>query len=155
MAWNCVVPRRARLVVATIEGGPDQQTWGNVAQSLSSALRIVDDEGVIVVCSSLQSPPGASLCRLAGCYTLDGAELEINRDRTPDAVAAWQLVQTLRRVKVYLMSRLEAEVVEGLGIGHVSRPEEISRLVSRYSPCALLANSQHAIPVLEEELVRP
>lgn len=154
-AWNCVIPRRARLVVATIEGGPDQQTWENVAQSLSSALRIVDDEGVIVVCSSLQSPPGASLCRLAGCHTLDSAELEINRDRTPDAVAAWQLVQTMRRVKVYLLSCLGAEVVEGMGIGHVSHHEEISRLASRYSPCALLANSQHAIPVLEEELERP
>ena len=152
-AWRCAVPRRADLVVAAMEGGRDQQTWENVARSLFAALRIVEDGGSVVVCSDLETAPGPSLMRLTGSDTLDELEREINRDRTPDALAASQLVQALRRVKVYLLSRLETEVVEGLGLGHVSSPEEILRLSEHHMTCVLLANSQHAIPNLDEELL--
>src|SRR5204862_2307180 len=33
-AWKFKVPRRASLVVAGVEGGPEQQTWENFARAL-------------------------------------------------------------------------------------------------------------------------
>jgi nickel-dependent lactate racemase len=150
-AWNCVVPKRADLVVAVIDGGSQQQTWENVGRSLAAALRIVEDGGSVVVCSDLRTSPGESLMRLAGSReTLDELEREINRDRTPDALTASQLVRALRRVKVYLLSQLDTDMVEGLGLGHVSGPDEILRLSQRHFTCVMLPNSQHAIPKLDE-----
>ena len=152
-AWNCAISRRSAMVVAAIEGGREQQTWPNVARALSAASRIVDEDGSVVLCTDLQEDPGPSLARLAGSDTLVKLQRDINRDRTPDALPASQLVRALGQAKVYLLSRLEADVVEGLGLGYVNNVEDIFRLANRHASCTFLANAQHAVPTLKEELV--
>ncbi|MFH1266509.1 MAG: lactate racemase domain-containing protein, partial [Planctomycetota bacterium] len=49
-AWRSSAPRRASLVVATIEGGPSQQTWENVGRALAASGNLVEDGGAIAVC---------------------------------------------------------------------------------------------------------
>jgi nickel-dependent lactate racemase len=149
--WHFPVLQRASLVVTGIDGGPDQQTWENVARSVAAALRIVDDDGDIVVCSSLTAPPGPALSRMASAGSLADANRQARRARTADALPAVQLVQALERARVYLLSGLPPEVVEGLGLGHVARADEIVRLSRHHSACILLANSQYAIPTIAEE----
>jgi hypothetical protein len=52
---------------------------------------------------------------------------------------------------VYLLSRLNADVVESLGMGYVTDMDDIFRLAKRHASCTYLANAQHAVPVLKEE----
>ena len=139
--------------MAAIEGGREQQTWQNLARALSAASRIVAEDGSVVLCTDLQEAPGPSLMRLAGSDTLVRLERDIDRDRTPDALPASQLVRALRQAKVYLLSRLEADIVEGLGLAYVHDVEGIFRLANRHASCTFLANAQHAVPTLKEELV--
>ncbi len=55
-------------------------------------------------------------------------------------------------MQVYLLSRLEEEVVEELGVGHVATAAEIARLASHRGSCILLANAQYAVPTAVEEV---
>ncbi len=151
--WDCQVPQRASLVVAAVEGGPEQQTWESFARALFASLQIVDDDGAIVVCSELVEQPGAAMLRIRGVdpdeiSQLDELGHEVLDDSAADAVSAAQLVEALRRVRVYLLSRLDEELVEELGVAPVSSAEEVVNLCNRHSSCILMANSQHVLPTL-------
>lgn len=149
-AWSFSVPARASLVVATIEGDATQQTWENVGRALAAASHALDDDGAIVICSDLAESPGPGLQRLAGADDLNGAMHQIARGRPADALEAAQLVRSLERGKLYLVSRLEDESVEELGILPLD-PAGVSRVVGRYPSCIVLANAQYAQARLEDE----
>jgi len=150
-AWSYRVPRRAGLVVASIEGGQAQQTWDNFGRALYAALAAVEDDGAIVLCTDLRRHPGPALQRLATLE--DGPSLlrAIQHDRPPDAVSASLLVEARDRTRVYLMSGLKETTVEELGVGYVSREEEISRLSQQYDSCILLANAHRAAVLATSE----
>ncbi len=151
--WQVQVPRRAKIVIATLPGGRQQQTWSNFARVLDAALRVVEDDGTIAVCCDLRTRPGPSLRRLAKATSLDAASRAIERDQTPDALTAAQLIRTLRRVQVYLLSRLNEEAVHALGLAYVSKPDEVARLATRHESCLVLQNAHQAIPIVTEEIL--
>ncbi len=149
-AWRYSVPRRADLVVATIEGDAPLQTWDNVARALSAASQCVEQDGAIAICTDLAIKPGAALRRLGEFGDTAEALSEIRSECLPDAWPAAELAHALDRGPVYLLSRLDEGVVEQLGIAPAASPEEIGRLAKQYTSCLLLGNAQHTIPVVEE-----
>jgi hypothetical protein len=50
----------------------------------------------------------------------------------------------MQRGRVYLMSNLDEETVEDLGLGYISSVEEIDRLAQRCDSCILLADAHRA-----------
>lgn len=148
-AWRFKVPRRASLVVAGVEGGPEQQTWENFARALFAASQVVAEDGAIVICTELKCQPEASLRRLMSTEGASDARHEILRDRTSDAISASLLVEARERARVYLLSDLGEEVVEDLGLGHVSQVEEVARLSRQHESCILISGAQHAVAVAE------
>jgi nickel-dependent lactate racemase len=151
--WHFTVPRRASLVVATMPGGRQQQSWINFARVLDSALRVVKDNGAIAVCCDLRSKPGKSLKRVAQADSLESAKRAVQRDRTYDALPAIQLIRTLQRARVYLLSRLDEDLVESLGVAFVACADEVARLASHHDSCILLQNAHRAVPTVVDETV--
>lgn len=145
-AWSFPLPERADLVIATLEGGREQQTWENFARALFAASRAVTEDGAIAICSELTQPPGPALQKLIGELTSEEAIRQIRRDETSDALTASALWHVLETNRVYLLSRLDPDVVESMGMAHVSDGEEIARLSSRHHRCILLGSAQHAVP---------
>jgi nickel-dependent lactate racemase len=147
-AWLYHVPRRAGLVVAAIEGGPQEQTWENFGRALSVALAAVEDEGAIVLCTDLQRAPGPALRRLAEAEDDPAALRHIRRERSPDAVSASLLLEARQRAQVFLLSGLDEETVEDLGVGYVTAVDEIDRLCEQYESCVLLGDAHRAAVAL-------
>ena len=143
-AWSCSVPSRASLVVATIEGDASQQTWNNVARALAAASRAVSVNGAVTICCELSQRLGPALMRVAGAEDLHAALGEIAKERPSDTLAAAELVRALERGRVYLLSQLDEELVEDLGVLPVTA-EQISKLAARYDSCIVLRNAQYAI----------
>jgi nickel-dependent lactate racemase len=143
-AWSYGVPERASLVVATIEGDPTQQTWENVGRALAAASQAVAEPGAVAICCDLAERPAAALRQIAGADDLDAALLEIGKHKPADALTATELVHALQRGTVYLLSRLDEDLVEELGMSPVAA-EQISRLASRYDSCIVLANAHYAV----------
>lgn len=149
--WHFHVNQRASLVVATMTGGRQQQSWSNFARVLDSASRVVQDDGAIAICCDLQAAPGPSLKRIASADSLDSADRSIQRDNSYDALPALQLVRALQRVRVYMLSQLDEDIVQSLGIAYVSCPEEVVRLASHHDSCILLQNAHQAVPMVAAE----
>jgi nickel-dependent lactate racemase len=146
-AWLHHAPRRASLVVATIEGGPEQQTWENFARALFAAGRAVADGGAVVLCTDLCCPPGPALKKLANLEfeEEEGLMHALRRSRSQDASFASLLLEAKRRTRVYLLSGLDEDVVEELGVGCVTTADQVQRLSGQHASCILLGNAQHAM----------
>lgn len=145
-AWGFESPRRAQLVVAAIEGGPEQQTWENFARALHAARQVATDDAAIVLCTEISCRPGPALQRLSASRDLDRTLQEIRRDRTNDALSAALLAEVQQHANVYLLSGLNANTVEDLGMAFVETPEEIGRLASRVESCILLGSAHRTAP---------
>jgi len=144
-AWKHQAPTRAQLVIASIEGGPEHQTWDNFSRALFSASRAVRDGGAIVLCTELSCLPGPALQKLKADADEDQLMLALTRDRSEDAVAAALLVTERLRGHVYLLSNLASDTVEELGLGFVADADDVQRLSRQFESCILLGNAQHAV----------
>jgi nickel-dependent lactate racemase len=145
-AWGFAAPQRAQLVVATVEGAAEQQTWDSFARALHAASHAVSEDGAIAVCTELATRPGPALQKLAGDLGSDAAIRKIRRENSADALAAAELWRVLTEHRVYLLSQLDADVVESLGMAYVAEGREIARLCTRHASCSILGNAQHAVP---------
>jgi nickel-dependent lactate racemase len=148
-AWSQSIPRRADLVIATITG-PQQQTWENVARALADAAHAVRSGGAIAVCTNLADEPGDALKRVAGADDPAAALAAIGKHKPRDLPAAAEIVKALDRGKVYLLSRLNEELVENLGLLPVEA-SQLSRLASRHESCLVLENAQYAVAHVADE----
>ena len=80
-----------------------------------------------------------------GAVDLDSLMHDLRRERSSDATTATLLAETRERVQVYLLSELDSEAVEDLGVGFVGDAEEVERLSRQYASCILLGNAHHAV----------
>jgi nickel-dependent lactate racemase len=149
--WSQRSSRRVSLVIATVTGGPLAQTWNSVADALVAAERLTDDDGAVAICTNLDRPLGESLGQLIGQSNAERVGRKVYHDRAEDSWAAWQLVRALARGPVYLLSQLDADVVEEIGVAPVQDIDELVRLAGRHESCIVLDDAQHAIAVVEGE----
>jgi nickel-dependent lactate racemase len=150
-AWQTPEPQRVDLVISGISGGAPQQIWGNVSDALEAALKLVNDGGAVVLCTELDTEPGAALKHLADAADSEEAEARLRKQRTEDAPLARQLAALGDRATVFFLSRLPEATVSSLGFSHVAAPEEIVRLASRHDSCILIENGQYARPYVVGE----
>ncbi|MFZ1934522.1 MAG: lactate racemase domain-containing protein [Thermoguttaceae bacterium] len=149
-AWDWPVQRQADLVLAAIEGGPGQQTWENLGRALHVAENFVSAGGAIAVCCELSAPPGPAMQHLAGESSREAALRHVAKKRPADALPAAQLVHALDHSKVYLLSRLDAAVVEDLEMIPIGGADELARLARKHRSCILLSNAAN-VTVVEDE----
>jgi hypothetical protein len=145
-AWRRSLPQRASLVVAAISGGPDQQTWENFGRALYAASQAVAENGAIALCTEIRRSPGPALRQLSAFDDWETRRRVLERRPSFDAPAASLLADLLERNRIYLLSDLDGETVEDLGLVHVESEEEIARLTRMHHGCILLGDAQYASP---------
>jgi hypothetical protein len=150
--WSYRAPQRASLVIASITGGRQEQTWDNVARALSSVDTLVEEGGAVAICSDLSQLPGQSLGRLAGSDDWEAIERETRSDHSSDSRPAWQLARALQRGPVYFLSQLADEIVEELGLAPVNDLAELERLAGHHESCIVLDDSQYAVATVAADL---
>ena len=123
---------------------------GGLGRALDAAVALAEDGGSMAVCCELEAAPGPALQRMAGAASREAALKRIRKERPEDALPAAQLARALEHGRVYLLSRLEASVVEDLEMIHVAAPEELCRLARRHDSCTLLANAPRVVIDIDE-----
>ena len=141
---------RGNLVIATLTGEADQQTWQNVGHALAAAEAVLEPGGCIAICSELAESPGLALSQLFGNDEYDVVRREIQQNLGTDSGSAMQLCQTLERGTVYLLSKLNPSVVESLGMTPLESDSELEHLAETLRPCVVLEESQRLLPSVVE-----
>ncbi len=143
-AWQHPFPHKSHLTLAAIDGGDDQQTWENFARALHAAMQATADSGAIALLTDLQASPGHALARLTSGESGDELQRHLSREHSPDAHAAAILADARERYDIFLLSGLDRDLVEGIGLGHVEDPEQLIRLAARQRSITLLGSAQFA-----------
>lgn len=143
------VPRRVRTVIAALTGR-NAQSWEQFARALAAALEVVEDSGVVAICSELAEPLGPAMELLAKCDDdRDEVLVYLRKERPIDLFPALVLAEAQHRVRIHLLSKLDDEIVESLAMTPISDPADIGRLAARGGSCLVVSDAQHA------ELVGP
>ncbi len=138
--WGRTAVEQFDLVIGTMCGGPEHQTWENVGRSLEAMLAIVEPAGTIVLCSALAEKPGPGVQALARAAQRHAAAPRIGRDPPTDAAVAIELSRALDRANVYWLGPLDAELQRQLPLTIIA-PEELAGLVRRHRRWAVLHNA--------------
>jgi nickel-dependent lactate racemase len=149
--WAFSSEQRASLVIATVTGGAQAQTWSNVGRALAAAELLVAEDGAVAICCNLEQPPGESLGRLIGTNDLASTERRLLRDHAEDSWTALQLARALQRGPVYFLSQLDAETVEDMGLAPMADVAELTRLASHHDTVIVLPDSQYAVATVQGE----
>lgn len=144
-AWSVERSGGSDLVVAALSGGAAQQTWSQVVRALTAADRLLDSDGAIALCTELNVAPAEGVSRLRPQQRAERYEAWLNEHRPLDTLDAWFLSRLLRRRKVFLLSGLEPDTVEALGIEPLAAVDELPRLMQRYRRPLVLPHAQFVV----------
>ena len=131
------------LVVASLDGNEQQQTWQNVARAAAAAASRADTGGTIVVWTSLTDAPTACLMNISD----ESSELTTPADNlAEEELPRWdptlQPAYTLRKLaqeyRILLHSELRPEETEALGIGTLESDKELTALTRSFAKCCVL-----------------
>jgi nickel-dependent lactate racemase len=140
--WRVSVEEMLEGAVISVPGGAFG--WKQLGQALENVTNIVQQGGRIVIVADLPIPEGPAATMLRRCQDPEELLKPLRREPTIDSVEFAQLIQALRRVRVYLLSQLPAELVEELGMIPVSDSAELQRLVATIEDCKCIPFANYA-----------
>ncbi|WZO97820.1 lactate racemase domain-containing protein [Isosphaeraceae bacterium EP7] len=128
-------PSRAEVVIASVEGSDlDALTAG-----LNNAVRLARRGGKIVILSGVEGDVGMNLARVRDAGDPRSALAAIKGgEGQPDYFAARAIAEATTHADVYLLSKLDPDLVEEMSITPLSKPEESRRLVAAASDVILV-----------------
>lgn len=151
-AWTFRPEGRASLVVAGVGALGRAVGWDDLAMGLATASRLVRAGGKVVLLSRFAGEPGPALQRLRGTddprsfpAALRGAEGDV------DYPAARLLASSLASADVYLLSALDDDLVEDLGMVPLSRAAEALRLAAASDSCLVVSQADRTRAVVVDE----
>jgi hypothetical protein len=142
-------PETPSLVVVSLDGDGQQQTWGNAARAVSIAARHADTESTIVLWSEIDSPPTGQLLTLASD---SDANARLEPVESGDGFPIWDdtvlIAETIRQVasehRLLIHSSIDRETIESLGLGVVESADELTRLSESFDSCGVIRAAQFA-----------
>jgi nickel-dependent lactate racemase len=131
------------LVVCSIDGDHDQQTWDNVARILDMAEHFLRPSGTVVIASELREKPGPVFRWLSSIEAPEKTERHLLNSPHPQALAAIEIYRSLSKRSVYFMSEISREKLEEFGIGAIADMAELEHLIASHTTTLVISGAQH------------
>jgi len=155
VAEEAECPLACDLVIASLDGDAQQQSWPNVARAAWAASRYAKSGGTILVWTAIDQPPSVAIIRAFGSDDVDflgDAHAEADESQS-EAFPPWDASVTsgnlLARVaaehRIVIRSQVAAETMEPLGMGALQTIAELRRLMETFPSCGVLRGAQFAI----------
>ncbi len=153
-------PPPASLVIASLDGNEQQQTWANAARAAVAATRRATPGATIVLWTDIDQPP-LETSRAGGDDDPYGADFDDEDDDViPDAAATsadtdfpnwdpapgiWQaLAGVAEEYHVMVHARLDDAVIEQTGLGAISDAAGLVRLCESFESVGVIRAAQFA-----------
>ncbi|TWU60815.1 hypothetical protein Poly51_10960 [Rubripirellula tenax] len=155
-------PPPAELVVASLDGDTQQQTWANAARAAVAAVDRVLPGGTIVVWTDINESPSDAMLRQANRDAEEDAsneEAESESDTENSAAKdddmefpAWDESIALSRAltdiaaeyRLLIRAAIDDQTIEALGLGSVADGAGLCRLSKSFGGCGVLRAAQFA-----------
>lgn len=150
--WTFRVPARAEVVVAGVGRPGRAASLADLADALTTATRLVQHGGKIIVLSRASGPIGPSLRKLidAGDPRNTAAALR-GQEGTDDFLTARRLARALAWADLFVYSALEPQLVEDLSLVPLERPEQALRLVAHSGSALFISQAELTLAEVESD----
>ena len=150
--WTMRAPSRAELVVAGV-GGPGQGAGlEELAAALETATGLVRRGGRVVVLSRASGPIGPALQRLSTVDDPGEAVADLRGlEEAEDYTIARRIARAAAWADLFVASGLDADVLEGLSIAALERPEQARRLAANAGSVTFVSRAELTRAVVLDE----
>jgi len=139
--WDLEPEALAEVVLGAVDGGPCG--WLALGRALENLSEVVEQGGRVIVVADVEAPEGPAMQILRRTQDPENLVRVFRREPLEDSRQAIQVIEACRRSRVYLLSRLPAEVVEELGMIPLGSEAELQKLLSAQGPIWLLSGAQY------------
>ena len=140
--WELQLEEQPEVILTSIPAG--QFGWSMAARTLASLNELLDADSRIILIADLPVPDGPAARALR--TTQDPAELarRLRKESVEDGIEIGQLIAVTQEQRVYLLSSLEAELVEDLGLLPLANQQELDRLLQTIPDYVVIPDACYA-----------
>jgi nickel-dependent lactate racemase len=145
--WRLTVESLADVVIATLTGPGEQQTFADLAEAAACAARVVKADGRIIILSEADPQLGAGAALVREAADPEQALKGLRRNTPTDMIASFQWASAAQRARIYLHSRLPDETAEELFAVPLDRAGQVQRLLSPGERFLILEDAHKTLAV--------
>ena len=134
-------PGECDVVILTVDGNDEEQTWGDVVQSIVFASELAPHAQQIVIWSELKQAPTRDL--KAACRAQFEADERISSSKLNREMR--RFADIVGRSGVFLHSRLGQAEIEGLGLGYVGSAMDLQRIIQNAQNGVFVADGHRCL----------
>ncbi len=140
--WQIQLQEQPEVIVTSIPAG--RWGWAAMCQSIAAFNDVLESDSRIIVVADLDEPTGPAAQALRSCD--DSLELarRLRKETVVDGVEIGQLIDATNEHRVYLVSSLNAELVEDLGMLPVADQQELNRLLKTVTEYVVIPDACYA-----------
>ncbi len=141
--WKFSMEEAPELVLATVDADAQGHGWERLAMALDAARQVVAKDGRIGVLTELSAPLTEGLQIVRDSRKPRDAMRPLRELSPPDVRTASALARAVEWANVYLLSKLDPDLVEDLFMVPLADAGEVQRLISGETSVAILPSAQH------------
>ena len=148
--WRVTLEQRGETALVAIPGTGDETSWADLGAALESARKLIVQGGRIIVLSDLAAEPGAGIELMGRCRSAKSALRPLRNAAPPDVLSTSQIASAADWASIYLLSRLDNQLVERTFMTPLENAHEATRLLENCDGCVVLAGAQHVYSEIQE-----
>lgn len=141
--WRVTLDQRGEAALIAIPVSGDETGWAELGAAVEAAQKLIVQGGRIMVLSDLAAEPGPGIELVRGSRSPKAALMPLRRAAPPDVQAASQIAAAAEWASVYLLSRLDHQLVEESFMTPLENDREAIRLLESCDGCVVLSGAQH------------
>lgn len=142
--WFISQPQRSEMVVAAVTANANGPSWEELGAALQTSRNLVQRGGKIILLTNLSAEPTDGFRCLQQCGSPREALKPLRLEAPPDLIPVTRLASAADWATVYLVSGLNADLVESLFMTPLASATEAARLLERCGSCVLLEAAQNS-----------
>ena len=149
-SWRVTLDQRGETALIAIPRSGDETSWTELGSALDAAQKLVVRGGRIIVLSDLAAPPGPGIDLIRNCRSAKAALQPLRKTVPPDLLPATQIASAADWASIYLLSKLDGQIVEEAFMTPLENEREATRLLESCDGCVVLAGAQHVYSEIRE-----
>ncbi len=125
--WELRLDEQPEVILTSVPAG--QFGWTMAARTLACLNDMLDADSRIILIADLPVPDGPAARALRTTQNPTELARQLRKESVADGIEIAQLIAVTQEQRVYLLSSLEAELVEDLGLLPLSGQKELDRLL--------------------------
>lgn len=153
--WRVTLDQRGETALLSLpchgdENSGDATNWSDLGAALEAAQKLIVHGGRIIVLSDLAAPPGPGIELIRASRSPKSALQPLRKAAPPDVLTATQIASAAEWASIYLLSKLDSQVVEETFMTPLEHEREATRLLESCDGCIVLPGAQHVYSELRE-----